>query len=412
MNRLRLIKIFQKTNARFFVVGALILVTSSCALKWMDTIRYGSVGRTDFSETIDVDIQNRLIFVPVQINGKTYRFLLDTGAPFSISKEIQTALRYKKISKGHIVDSDFNRQAVEVVQVDSLHIGTLPFLNQTAFIGDFKASPTLNCLHIDGILGSNLIRHCNWVIDMENQKITLTSRLEDWVKEEAKAIPFSADNQFDIMLDMDAGASVITNIKLDYGSNGGISLPENIFDKLEDKSGFEGVMIDRGTKQTGLVGKPVAFERKSVIIDSVGFGSLRLNNIEIKTGKSGLLGTRFLSGFLVSIDWTSKQLYFKKYGMEPDPVSTYGFLLGYTIEKGMYVQSVMDDSDAFHQGITPNMTALKADSLDFNSTHDFCDYIVLMRKAPDTMHVLLQNEEGDILPYKVSKTTLLTQKRY
>ena len=239
MNRLRLIKIFQKTNARFFVVGALILVTSSCALKWMDTIRYGSVGRTDFSETIDVDIQNRLIFVPVQINGKTYRFLLDTGAPFSISKEIQTALRYKKISKGHIVDSDFNRQAVEVVQVDSLHIGTLPFLNQTAFIGDFKASPTLNCLHIDGILGSNLIRHCNWVIDMENQKITLTSRLEDWVKEEAKAIPFSADNQFDIMLDMDAGASVITNIKLDYGSNGGISLPENIFDKLEDKSEFQ-----------------------------------------------------------------------------------------------------------------------------------------------------------------------------
>ncbi len=402
-------RFFGKFDPRILLATMIALGISSCAVKWMDTIRYGSIGSTDFSETVEVTLESRLIFVPVQINGKSYRFLLDSGAPFSISKEIQDELQYKEISKGHIVDSDFNRIAVKVVQVDSLHIGSVPFLNQTAFIGDFKASPTLKCLNIDGILGSNLMRHCNWVIDQENSVITLTSVLEDWAKEDAKVIPFSADSQFDIMLDIDAGASVITNIELDYGSNGAITLPKSVFDSLQAKEEFAGVMMDRGVKQTGLVGTPVEIERKSVIIDSVGFGDVRLNNVEIKTGKSGLLGNHFLSGFLVAIDWASKQLYFKKYAKDPGVKSTYGFTLGYTEEKGMYVASVMDGSDAFHQGITPHMTALKADSLDFSRTHDFCDYMVLMREAPDTMHVVLQDSAGVMLPFKVGKTTLLSK---
>lgn len=402
-------RFFTKFDPRLALPTIFVLGLFSCSAKWMDTIRYGSIGSTDFSETVEVTLESRLIFIPVQINGKTYRFLLDSGAPFSISEEIQDELQYKEISKGHIVDSDFNRIVVKVVQVDSLRIGTIPFLNQTAFIGDFKASPTLKCLHIDGILGSNLMRHCNWVIDQENSAITLSTVLEDWVKEEAVAVPFSADSQFDIMLNMDAGASVLTNIELDYGSNGAITLPESLFDKLQDKEGFDGVMINRGVKQTGLVGTPVSFERKSVIIDSVGFGDVRLNNVEIKTGKSSLLGNHFLSGFLVSIDWSSNQLFFKKYTKDPGVKSTYGFLLGYTEEKGMYVQSVMDDSEAFHQGIFPDMTALKADSLDFLGTHDFCDYMDLMRKAPDTLHVILRDSSGAILPFKVGKTVLLSK---
>lgn len=402
-------KLSRNTCCGLYLSLTVVIALSACGVKWTEALSYGSIGITEFSESVDFTIESGLIFAPVRIKGETYRFLLDSGAPFSVSEELQNRFMYKVVSTGNIVDSDRNKNSVDYVQVDTIHIGSIAFIEQTAFVGDFKANPILECLHIDGIIGSNLMRHCNWIIDQDNNVLTLASMVDDRVKESAEVVPFRADNQFDIMMDIDAGQSTLKNIKLDYGSNGAISIPEKLFNLLDEKEEFKEVMVDRGVKQTGLVGKPVPINRKSVIVDSVGFGAMRLNNVELRTGKSSLLGNQILSSYLVSIDWNTKQLYFKKYDTKTTPKRTFGFSMGFTKKKGMYVQSVRDNSNAYHQGIVPNMLVQKVDSLDFIEKNNFCDYINFMDTAPDTIHVTLLDAEGITRQYKVGAIPLLSK---
>ena len=87
----------------------LIFVTQSCAVKWTDAIQYGSVTKVSNIEVVNIEIRNKLIIVPITIEGKEYRFLFDTGAPFSISEELQENTNFNTVSKGNIVDSDYNR---------------------------------------------------------------------------------------------------------------------------------------------------------------------------------------------------------------------------------------------------------------------------------------------------------------
>ncbi len=145
----------------------MIFVTQSCAVKWTDTIQYGSVTKLSNIEVVSIEIRNKLIIVPIRIKEKEYRFLFDTGAPFSISEKLQENTNFKTVSEGNIVDSDYNRKKVKWVQVNSINVGNVSFKNQTAFVGDFEANPILNCLEIDGIIGSILIRQYNWTIDQE-----------------------------------------------------------------------------------------------------------------------------------------------------------------------------------------------------------------------------------------------------
>ena len=195
----------------------MIFVTQSCAVKWTDAIQYGSVTKVSNIEVINIEIRNKLIIVPISIKGKEYRFLFDTGAPFSISEELQENTNFKTVSKGNIVDSDYNRKKVKWVQVNSINIGNVSFKNQTAFVGDFDANPIMNCLGIDGIIGSNLIRHCNWTIDQEKYALSLSSKTGIDTREEGFVLPFKTDNQYNIFVDINIGKSSIKNVLVDYG---------------------------------------------------------------------------------------------------------------------------------------------------------------------------------------------------
>lgn len=133
----------------------MLVILTSCSIKWNEAIKKGDIAENSFEETINLTLQKGLIFTTVKINGNEYRFLFDSGTPLSISEEIQNQYSYKTISRGHIIDSDQNRQKVSWVRLDSIKLGHVSFLNQTAFVADFSANPVLKCLNIDGIIGSN-----------------------------------------------------------------------------------------------------------------------------------------------------------------------------------------------------------------------------------------------------------------
>ncbi|WP_298262977.1 aspartyl protease family protein [uncultured Lutibacter sp.] len=382
-----------------------VLLTQGCSVKWTESIKYGSViNNKNTTEVVDIEIRKKLIIVPITIKGKKYNFLFDTGAPFSISEEIQKKNNFKVVSKSNIVDSDYNRKKVKWVQVDSINIGNVLFQNQTAFIGDFNANPIMKCLGIDGIIGSNLIRQCNWTIDQEKYSLSLSRKMETDTLKESIVLPFKTDYQYNIFIDVNLGQTNIKNILVDYGSNGAFALSDEIFNVLKEKNIISETFMEKGTSQSGIIGKPVKLNREITYSDSLRINNLNIKNVMIQTGKTVSLGNDFLSRFKVSIDWNNKKLYLVKSDKIIDKNNKTGFTISYTVEKGIYIQSVIKNSDAYSKGIRPNMKVIKIDNLDFENGNDFCDYIDI--KLNDDIILELVNLQGKRIKYQIKKALL------
>lgn len=380
----------------------LLIIHTSCSVNWTTAIGYGKVGPTDFYETIDIEIENGLIFVPVRIGGNEYRFLFDSGAPFSISKELQNTFKYKVISKGHIVDSDNNRKKVNYVQVDTIHIGGIPFINQTAFEGDFISNPILECLQVDGIIGSNLMRYSNWTVDQNRRKVTLSNRVSQEIQKESIVVPFQSDSQYNILVSMGIGASTVKSLTVDYGSNGAVDLPNEVFLILKRRKVIDKIYFEKGSQQSGIIGESVILNREITFIDSVKMNGLKIEDIELRTSSSGLIGNKVLSRYIVTIDWSNRKLYFKNNNFKIDTHKTFGLSLGCSAKGIIYVQSVIENSDAFNKGIVPGMKVLKFNLLDFSESHNFCDYLSQVNVS-EKIIIELVSSEGLRTKFKIKK---------
>lgn len=388
------------------ILSLLILTGTSCRTSWTKVIQYGKVSQEEFSETVEVEIQQGLIFFPVEINGKSYRFLFDSGAPFSISHEIQEEFDYPVISRGRIVDSDKNRSMVQYVQVDTIQLGSIPFLEQTAFVADFTSNPLLECLNIDGIVGSNLMRHANWSIDQIRSEIMFSHELPKEVKEECIPVPFRTDLQYNVLLDLEMGSVTVKDFMMDYGSNGPISIPSHAMDILEELQEVDGSFRETGIKQSGIIGEPVSLDRRIAYMESVDLDGLNIHDVELRTSRSRLIGNALLARYIVHIDWDEHYLYFcDEVSVRPDHHSL-GFRLGTTDDGGIYVRSVLQGSDASAKGLEPGMLVLKYEDLDFRSGDGLCDYVTASERRPEAISIQVLDERGKLKELRIEKKRL------
>jgi hypothetical protein len=379
---------------------------SACSPSWTEAIKKGKIGKDAFHETVITKVENGLIFVPVVIRGKTYKFLFDSGALFSVSKKLQKALNFKVITTGNIVDSDNNKTSVNYVKVDTTYIGAIPFIDQTAFVADFEANPILKCLEIDGIIGSNLIRFCNWEIDYQNKQIVLINTDSPIIKSKSEIVPFNTDRQYNILVDLKIGDATVKNMKIDYGSNQSISFPQNIFNTLKEKEEIKEAYIEIGKKRSGIVGKAINLNREIAVLDSLKFQNLKLNNVQVQTGSSALIGKDILSRMVVTINWKDLTLIMQLADSVQIDNRTLGFTMGYSEDNKVYVQSVIESSTAFKKGVKSGMQVLKLDSLNFVEQHTFCDFVDYANQQRNDVNLELLDDSGNIKEFYFEKEFL------
>ena len=384
----------------FIAIG--LLINYACATHWTQAIQSGTISQNQFRESVGIEIRNGLIFLPVTIQGKEYRFLFDSGAPLSISEKLQDDFNFKIVSTGNLIDSDHNRSKIEWAKIESINIGKVSFNNQTAFIGDFEANPFLKCLKIDGIIGSNLLRYCNWTIDQERKSLTFSDTVDKDVLKGSVRIPFRTDDQYNMFTDLSIGQATVRNVLVDYGSNGSIALNDQIFNTIKARNIIGETLIEKGAKQSGIVGKAVALSREIVYTDSVKIDSISLKKVMLRTGKTVSVGNNLLSRFRVTIDWKNKALHLLETKAVQDSISFPGFRLGYDPDKGVYVQAVIENSNAYRKGVRANMSVEKLDGLDFKDGNDFCDYA--NHKLGKTIFIALIDSTGSPREYHFEQT--------
>jgi hypothetical protein len=394
-----------KTSSNLIILILLAGLVNSCTPRHSNILSLGELQNPDFRDTVTTEVRNGLIIVPVVIKGKTYRFLFDSGAPLSISHELQEEFSFKRVSTGKITDSDQNRMKIEYVSLDTIRVGDIPFTNQSAFVADFKANPILGCLELDGILGSNLMRYCNWIIDYESARIVLTSEIDSIYGEDVLAIPFTPDKQYDIHVDLNIGRARVSDLEVDYGSTGSLLLPAEVFETLKSDGIIEKTFLKVGEKQSGLIGEAVQIKRELAYTDSVELGNIRLDDVLLRSGHKGLIGQDILSRFIVSIDWGRQVLFLENKHKSTDP-TTYGFgLWPAKNDQGLVVQNLIKNGPAERAGLELGSLVVQINHLNFSGENGFCDYIRMVDTPTDSLRVTFAGPNG------LSKTVTINKEK-
>jgi len=135
---------------------------------------------TASSATLPLSLEDvDLPFVEVRVGERPYRFLLDTGATFTlISSEVAAAAGIVTADTGaDIRTATTRRVGVKPAVVPRLSVGNVVFENHPCIVADpedlkFK-SLFVSFLRVDGVIGWNAIRHLDLEIDEGARSVTI-----------------------------------------------------------------------------------------------------------------------------------------------------------------------------------------------------------------------------------------------
>jgi len=290
-----------------------LLIVSSCSLsKAVKNLKEGKTNQENFKVTFPFEMKNGWIIVPVEIKNKNYNFILDTGSPTLVSKELAESLNLKVIDSAKAADVYNNKQQNKYTRLETVKIGIIDFAGTTALINDFNALPIWSSLHIDGFIGSNLMQHAIWDIDFSKKQITITDN------ESKLDLPEEIiENKLFIGV---AGVPAIAckinkkkvwNFTIDLGYNGGIVVPFSEFKKQTEngeisdfkKSNTKGIIGIYGEQNT-------TRESYTGTINEIEFGNATLKNEKVYSEQylAKTFGIGFFKNYRVILNWNSKKI--------------------------------------------------------------------------------------------------------
>ena len=306
----------------------LLLLTSCSTLKTIKLLKSGEVEQQEFKVEIPFEYRLGLIVLKVNISGEEYDFVLDTGAPNVISKDLAKKLGLNNEAEQKVGDSQGEDTNLGFATIEKLSIGDIHFLNTGTAIADLK-SKEVGCLKIDGFIGSNLMRKAIWKFDYENQIITITNSSESLnIPEPTIKLPFFTELTGTPIVDITLNDITEKNVTVDLGSNGGISLSKKTFDALMKNNPSMPHTSSFGNSSSGLYGLGKADSTHYIKIPSISFGEVSLENtiVDFTNNSASTIGTQFFRNYDLIINWFTKEiLLIKKTEYDNSTLSTFGF---------------------------------------------------------------------------------------
>lgn len=128
--------------------------------------------------SVDFEYYRSLIFLKVKINGNraNFLFLLNTSATHSaIDTRTADILRLPIVRKDS-VEGTAGKESITIRKVDALYAGDALVKDLVVNCRDLSRSVTLNGRSIDGIIGTDFLKHFAVNIDFKKQELTFLTK--------------------------------------------------------------------------------------------------------------------------------------------------------------------------------------------------------------------------------------------
>lgn len=334
---------------KILFVLVLLLIFTSCSPKIKKILSAGHIEQEQFKKTISFEYtKTGHILLKVAIEGKLYDFILDTGATTIISKELAKELNVKTIGTSEIGDINDKKANLDFVNLENIEIGGINFKKTIGSILDLQKGD-LACLEVDGLIGSNLMRHAVWDFDFKNKTITIVndeSQLNIPSNHSDSKIYVGDAYQVSITTKFD-GKRVLNNV-IDLGNAGNPKLTYIAFNDLKDADKNMEYITGSGGSGFGAFGRST--EKKSSYstrINSITIGSSMIDNV-IATSSNGdtNLGLSVFKNYRIIFNWKKRSFKMIKqtYRVE-DKLIGFGFTPVFENNK-LYVDYLYDNIPA------------------------------------------------------------------
>ena len=276
----------------------------------------GRIVQNGYYEEITFELVQDKIIIPVTINGKSYKFLLDTGAPNLVSKHILNELNITASNSAKIQDANNQSSTMETVLIPSITLGSIERKDNLVLITDLENHFILKCYKFDGFIGSNFFKNSILKIDMENNKIIITDdikKLEKSTKPKKMKLVGSQNTPY-IKISFDNDKKKATEeLLIDTGMDGfyemsnrayGIFSKENIFEELSRSSGSGTIGLFGSTPMK----EQVLLKTKGIKINGTTFENLIFNTTDDNNSR---LGFDLLKYGSIILDFKNENFYFE-----------------------------------------------------------------------------------------------------
>lgn len=385
----------------FLLLLSVVLIFSGCGIlrsyKSFRLAQAGKITENGFFEEIPLEDRLGYAIIPVTIAGQTYDFMIDTGAPNVISRELFEALDLQAKTSMTIIDSQGERENADLVKVPIIRIGQVAFRNTAAAVIDLNANETLACLEIDGIVGANLMRLAKWQIDLADAEARFTDDLSRFnIKtEQVYRLPFFTNllgtpyvgfSLYDVR--------VPGGVTIDFGSNGYLTLPRKTLAAVDSPE--VKVVRSFGVNSIGVFNTLHFDTTEYAMIPSLSLGDLNLEETIVEftaESEANTLGTDFFEHYTTTLDWEQETLFLEEQTVFNNKEwIDFGFNAFFT-QNTLIVSKVILGTQPFQEGIRPGdqIMSYNGESVARMSAERWCTFI--NEPNGDTLHVeILQND--------------------
>lgn len=363
----------RKALSLVILLGALICTA------WAQTTGFYTKGirlsMHDFVDTVRIEYEHGLVFVPITIGDERLRFLWDTGAsgavvyddcPIAGCTEAGTIVSHDAI--GHI-------DTVKVLGLPPISIGRLTISGCKATL----QHRTVKRQHIDGIIGFDLINSgLTMKIDVRDSLLIITDRKRFFKEEQGYALRYSLQRHVPY-IKVSPFERYHERVLFDTGSRQLYAMNKQHFDRGEkacskqNKEQIEGRTI--GQHAIGFSGTEPLGEVVFLGLDRLKWGTFEFRDLHILTTQGGShIGARILSYGSMIIEPRRKRMLFQPYDS-----AAHVTIGNKQTEKAIInkdglpvVGLVWERSEAWQAGLRQGDTILKADG---QPIHSFSEYV-------------------------------------
>lgn len=247
-----------------------------------------------------------------ELGSGSYNFMLDIGAPLCISKSIQREKHFPVILTSPIVDSGNNRDSIDIVRIDTFKFGNIVLTNIPAVVLDFEHSP-IACEHIDGLLGSNIIRFFALQFDLTEQKVKLTDNIKTLINKQKPNGKLLLDDQSNAYAINTFNDDVQDTFHFDSGMNGFYDMNSKKVEELLHHLKSKTALLKRayGSGSQGMFGKEK--ENMNMMISTdIFFGKHILKTAVIEnTDTKSRMGRKLFELGKLTLDYIHQDYYFE-----------------------------------------------------------------------------------------------------
>jgi predicted aspartyl protease len=294
----------------------IVFISQFCVAQNVDFDK-GTILQKKYYEVIQYESIYDKIIIPVTINGKNFRFLLDTGAPNLISNEVMQELNSVSTKNINVNDANKLNQTMQSVVIPKIEIGNLTFEGQVALVFDLKNHNLLSCYNIDGFIGSNLLKTSILKIDKKNQNLIITDQIE-LLNVKVKPIKielFGSQKAPYIELNFSGKNKEKASdmVLFDTGMDGLYDMSKRAFTAFEKQNIFEIKGESEGLSSVGLFGLGNPSLQRLLLLENTFLNNKSIKNLYANTtdDTNSRIGLEFLDYGIAILDFKRKKFYFE-----------------------------------------------------------------------------------------------------